>query len=191
MFFSKPTLSSKKILIIIFVLNIMALSVYIFSFINIKNNNENHYTLKRELNSQIEEEKELKIVDSNLDGTEEERKKINSFFVGDDKSSVVKFMEDIEDLGDFVNVSLKTKSISLKEIEREKNSTSVLTDMKLNLNTEGEWSDTVYFIELLRLMPYKISFSNIYLEKKNEDSDGKGGFWSGSFNINVLKLTEL
>ncbi|MCG2695165.1 hypothetical protein L6261_03750 [Candidatus Parcubacteria bacterium] len=191
MFFSKPNLSSKKILIIVLVLNLTALLVYVFLFINIKNKNENLVILKRELNNQIEVEKELDVVGSNLDGTKSERGKINSFFVGSDKESVVKFVEDVENLGDFANVSLNTKSILLKEREREENIVSVLTDMKLSLSVEGKWSDIVYFIELLKSMPYKISFSNVYLEKKGENNDGQGGFWGGSFNINVLKLTEL
>lgn len=187
MIFKTLVPSTKKIFMTIIVLNILAILAYSSMFLGLKKKNETHSVLMNELSGQNSRETQLRLVDNNLGETEMERRKLNSYLVHDGDSGVAEFMDDIENVSNLANISMEVNSILLKNqgYEEEK---GIVEDMKLNLKAEGDWYDIIYFLRLVELMPYKISFDRVYLEKKDILSE-KSSQWTALFNINVLKLS--
>jgi len=170
-------ISSKKILATVIILNIIVLFVWGFFFSIIKDKNKMTSDLTSELNKQVQQESELKLISNRLNETKEERKKVDSYFIQGNKEGVAKFIDVFDKLGKYSGVSVKVTSIVLKDSDsssknkKSKSKKSVgsglIETMKLNLKTEGRWSNTVYFIELLSKIPYKITLEKVALEKEN------------------------
>ncbi len=197
-------ISSKKILATVIILNIIVLFVWGFFFSIIKDKNKMTSDLTSELNKQVQQESELKLISNRLNETKEERKKVDSYFIQGNKEGVAKFIDVFDKLGKYSGVSVKVTSIVLKDSDsssknkKSKSKKSVgsglIETMKLNLKTEGRWSNTVYFIELLSKIPYKITLEKVALEKENvknaKISKEKSLNWRGSLNISILKLKD-
>ena len=178
----ETNLPTKKILGVIVVLNVVVLTAYFYLFSTIKSKNESTSVLENVLGSQISRESELKLVGTSLRETEKERALINSYFVQEGKGEVAGFVEFVESIAKSAGVSLSVSSILLKKQE----DFSITEKMNLGLEVEGSWTDTIYFLELLELLPYKVSFDRSYIEKIEDSS-----LWGSTFNISVLKLYQI
>ncbi len=171
---------SKKIFIIMLILNILAVFSYFYLFSNIKNRSEATSVLENVLGGQASREAELKLAGISLKKTVEERALIDSYFVQEGKVGIANFVEGVENIAELAGVSLSVNSILLKKEE----DLSVVENMNLGLRVEGSWSEITYFLGFLESLPYKISFSRVYIEKDEESS-----LWNGVFDISVLKLS--
>lgn len=63
--------------------------------------------------------------------------------------------------------------------------------VKIELTTEGSWSEALRFAGLLELIPYKITLTETILSRKEEGEAVKGpkeNRWLGSFKFAVLKI---
>lgn len=176
--------STKKLLIAVIVLNILAITGYYFMFDGLKQKNEDASVLIKNLDIKAQEEGDLKFIDENLKSTELERGQLNSYFVQGDEIGVASFIEEIEGVGDFTNTMVDVNSILIKDID---GTNGVVQDMKLSLAVEGKWQNVLYTIEMLESMPYKISFDRIFIEKDGNELEPTD-IWSGILNINILKL---
>jgi len=177
----KTNFPTKKILIIFLILNTIVLSAYFYLFSVIKSKNEAVSILENVLGGQVSREGELKLIGSSLGKTEEERVLIDSFFVKEGKSGVADFVEVVEEIANLSHVSLVIKSILIKKQEN----LSVVENINLGLGVKGSWSESVYFLKLLELIPYKVSFESVYFEKNKENL-----MWNVNLNIKVLKLSD-
>ncbi|MBU1557643.1 hypothetical protein KKC45_01650 [Patescibacteria group bacterium] len=173
-------LPTKKILGVIVILNVVALASYFYLFSDIKSKNEATSVLENILDGQIGRESELKLVGSNLKRTEKERAVIDSYFVQKGKSEVAGFVEVLESLAELAGVSLKVNSILLKK----EDASDIVEEMKLELEISSYWEEANYFLGLLELLPYKITFNKAYIEKSKDSQ------WKSVFNIKVLKLSD-
>ena len=177
----KTNFPSKKIFVVVLILNVVAISSYAYLFFDIKSKNEATSVLENVLNGQVSREAELRLVGDSLKETEKERALLNSYFVQKGKGGVADFVEVVEGLAGLSGVSLDVNSILLKKKEE----LSVVEKMNLGLEAKGSWSEIIYFLGLLETLPYKISFNRVYVEKIKDSS-----LWSGVFNIGVSKLSD-
>jgi len=180
----------KKILIIIVVLCLLSLAVYFLLLKDIQKQNEISFDLIEKLNMQTRRDAELRFIGDNLSSTQTERYKINSYFISAEESGIVDFIEMVESLGNHSGISLEVNSILLKENSSKSNPPDLIEDMKLGLKIGGDWSNIIYFLEMLDLAPYKISFDKVYIEK-NDDKIKKDKLdenWIGIINLSVLKF---
>jgi len=105
----------------------------------------------------------------------------------------VQFIEKIEYLAKYSNLSLDVKSILLSNQNLdEKNNASLIENMKLNLDVKGSYSDIVYFLKFLELLPYKLYIDRVSIEKKEIEVMEEGlaplDSWDGKFDLTILKL---
>ncbi|OGD68086.1 hypothetical protein A3E89_00785 [Candidatus Campbellbacteria bacterium RIFCSPHIGHO2_12_FULL_35_10] len=174
-----------KTLIALIILNLILFSVCAFFFFLIKSTNEKAFALEGEFSKISKQDMELKFIDENLDETEEQRQKINSYFVKRGNAGVAEFMENIERIAKSSGVALDVNGLFLNDQNANKETGKKVSEIKLVLKTEGDWSNTVYFLKLLKMSPYSVSFDRVSFEK-DTDKDSKS--WSGTFGIKVLKL---
>ena len=177
----KTNLPTKKILGTVIILNVVALTAYFYVFSFIKSKNESTSVSENVLSSQISRESELKLVGASLKRTEKERALIESYFVQEGKGEIADFVEVVESMSRLAGVSMSVSSILLKNQEED----NVVEELNLGLEVKGSWAKTVYFLEFLEALPYKLSFNRFYIEKIEDSS-----LWESTFNISVLKLSD-
>ena len=183
----------KKIFLTILFLNVVALAAYTFLFLEIKKKNEFALSSLGDIKSQTTKEKKFEAVLDNLANTEGERNKLDTFFIQNNSFGVVQFIEKIEYLAKYSNLSLDVKSIlfSNQNLD-EKNNASLIENMKLNLDVNGSYSDIVYFLKFLELLPYKLYIDRVSIEKKEIEVMEEGlaplDSWDGKFDLTILKL---
>ena len=183
----------KKIFLTILFLNVIALAAYTFLFLEIKKKNEFALSSLGDIKSQTTKEKKFEAVLDNLANTEGERNKLDTFFIQNNSFGVVQFIEKIEYLAKYSNLSLDVKSILLSNQNLdEKNNASLIENMKLNLDVKGSYSDIVYFLKFLELLPYKLYIDRVSIEKKEIEVMEEGlaplDSWDGKFDLTILKL---
>lgn len=177
-----------KILFAVIIANVVVLASMIFFYSMIKKTNQDIFDLETELLSWRKKQTESSLINDNLEDTAQERYKINAYFVRGNKVGVANFIESLENMGKISGVVVDVSGLFLKDSDEKKlEEMNEVGSMGLNLKITGEWGNVVHFLKLLETAPYKISFEKIYLEK-NSAKDSVD--WDGSFNINVMKLSE-
>ncbi|MDD2935407.1 MAG: hypothetical protein PHX25_02945 [Candidatus Pacebacteria bacterium] len=177
-----------KILLVVIIANVVVLASMIFFYSMIKKTNQDIFDLETELLSWRKIQTESSLINDNLDETAKERYKINTYLVKGDKVGVANFIENLENIGKVSGVVVDVSGLFLKD-SGEKNTEKIIEvgSMGLNLKITGEWEKVIHFLKLLEVAPYKITFEKVYFEK-NSAKDSID--WDGSFNINVVKLSE-
>lgn len=176
---------TKNIAIWLLVLNLVFVGTYWIFSRKIAENNNQLLSLAEELNIQLNREKQLKSLKSIVAETEEDRKRLNSFFVS--KEGIVSFISQIESIADLSGGSIEIDSVGVGPFEEEGAPKSeILEILSMNITSLGSWSDNFYFLNLLETMPFKVSIKRFSLEKeisKTESNDN----WEGFFEIEIFK----
>ncbi len=172
----------KKMVIIMLVLSIIALACYVFLSVKINQKTRELYMNDFKLEQNINKESYLKTVGGSIDETLKEREKTDSYFVGSDRSGVVGFVEELEDLAHITDIDLTTNSIDINSISGN----DYLEEMQMSFNFAGYWIDCVHFLNLVENMPYQISFNTVNLNK--DLSETKSKIWRGNMMFEVYKF---
>ncbi|MBL7045136.1 MAG: hypothetical protein ISR98_00855 [Parcubacteria group bacterium] len=175
--------TTKQIFMFMTILTIAVIISYSFFFYNIKEKNKMISLMTNETDAAIQREVKLRSVKDLIKDTQENRLKLDTYFVVDDK--IVNFIEEIEELSRDVGVD--TEVVSVNVDEGKANNISEL--LKLDLNIEGKWEDVFQFITLIEKMSFKISVSQASLQViYDNESKISSGIWKGFLSINVVKL---
>ena len=170
---------------------VITTATYIVFFIGIKNKNESISLVANEIDIALEKEVKLKSIKNLIKDTENDRAKLNAYFVVDDK--VIDFIEDIENLAKDTNVDLKVMSIDINDDGNntpQQNNISEL--LQLNLKVAGLWDNLFHFISLVDELPFRVDISKVNLQVvyDSNNKDKNPTDWEGMFVVSVLKLKE-
>jgi len=158
-------LSYRTIIIGLIILNTAALSVFGTFFYMIIIKQKNVSSLSQELSTESKKEQRYRSLRRILADTVTDREKLNSYFVAPEK--IVDFIEEIEALGTHTGAIVSFQAVNVKD-----------TMLDLQFETEGNFSDTAYFLALLESLPIKLSFERLWITKRN-------ALWDGRFIIHV------
>lgn len=177
--------ATKQILALTTILAIASIVFYVLFFNALKNKNEEISLILNVTDTAIQRELKLRSVGEIIKDTEDEREKLDTYFVADDH--VVDFIESIEELGRYVGVDIETVSVNINDNLKTKDSISEI--LNLSIETRGDWEDVFYFLALMEKMPFRIDIANadLYAVYRNDGKDTSVS-WKGFFNINVFKL---
>jgi hypothetical protein len=187
----------KNLLISMVIINLIALGGFYFLYWKIQQKNNHIASIIGSLRVKNEKEVKYKLMERNLRELKTERALINKYFIkGGNQEGVVNFVEEVEKLGEKNNLEITIRSLVLTEkegirLDKKRIQKSSLDILRLTLQTNGNWDDSVNFLKTLELMPLQMEFSKAYLEKRSQIKDGEKktvSHWQGTFEIKVLKL---
>lgn len=182
-----PTKQTKINIIFILLLNIIIWSVFVYAFIQIKNGENRMFELENAMRENLRKQKMEMDLSKELSRTQEEREKLLSFFVA--KDGEVDFIRKVEDLVSQSNLKSEIKSVEIEQIA----GSTVIENIKINLDVVGEWSDILLFQKTLENIPQVIAISGFSFEKF-DTYNVKGRLvsqWLGSFEFRVAKIKDI
>lgn len=178
---------TKKILLLVLLLNFVVAGFYYFIFSKIREKNEHIAIIENNVIAESAKANMLALAKTRVTETAAKREALEQFFVR--KDSVVPFLNYIQTLAADTNVKMKISTVSIEPIDNN-DSFEIL---RLNFEVSGEWRNLYLFGALIELMPYKVMLIKADLEKSERvlSSDKKSSekpSWKGDFSMNVLKL---
>lgn len=118
-----------------------------------------------------------------LTDTAEQRKKIDSYFIGSD--GIVTFIESIERLSRETSVDSSVNSVGVEQGA----SAEEVEYVTVNVSAEGSFRNLFWFLSLLEKMPLKIEITKVYFEQRESvDPKKKGTTWRLAFVVKALKF---
>ncbi len=158
-------------------LTFVLVGVYGYSFYKVKETSENASLVSDELNEYLSKEGTINILKTSVRDTEEERKKINTYFVARD--DIPDFARKIEALGEMSGTDLDITGL-------RKQGDVLLFD----LSSDGGFQNTMQLISLIESLPFKVEIMKAYIDVvETEISEEEGGgtrrSWNGNFSIEL------
>jgi len=174
--------NKKKNTLLLLVVAMMATltlwGVYGYALMTIKAKAEDAARLSDELEQYISNEGKVNQIKRSVINTEEERRKLNRYFV--DFDAVPKFAKTIEGLKDAAGLAL----VTINNISDPKNDI-----LLVSFYAEGSFGGLMRLVELVESLPFNIEITRVYLNKVEdvgEDSGKEEGVWHGVFDIEVV-----
>ncbi len=165
------------ILVGVIILNLLLSGVYAYSFYTVKIKNEEASLVSKELEEYLSKEGTINLLKTSVKNTEEERKKVDAYFVTRD--DIPDFTKKIERLGgmsgtDLVITGLRTQN-------------NVLS---VDLSSEGSFRNTMQLISLIENLPFKVEVVKAYIDVveidiPEEEGGGLKIIWKGNFSIEL------
>lgn len=167
-------------------LNMCALLIIYFISSDIYVRNKNISTIAGLIEAKTAENLEERSLRSILTNTQDDRERIDSYVLSDDK--VVEFLETIESLGPMSSTKVVTSSVNIDESNKAHSSTTGFLNMQINVR--GSWENVMHFISLIENLPYKITIKKVSATVITPDAetDIKLPEWQTNLEISVLKL---
>lgn len=173
-------------------LNIVAVSVYAFIFVQIRQKNADTAELSNNILAQMARQDILQATKERVAETTAEREKLDNYFIG--KDGVVPFLNSLQALGNDNGLSVK---LNMVDIEPSPVSADTFEVVKISLEALGSWSDGYRFLSLIELMPLKVSVTRADLQKNvdtepavntNKKSLPRSYPWRLTVDMAILKL---
>ncbi len=170
--------NNKKITIIltaVILLNFILIGVYVYVVRAIKDKSESTSILSSKLSGYISKEGKINILKKTIEDTSVDRAKLYKYFV--DINDIPVFTKRVESLSKISGVdSLVINSLSQKN-----------NILFLDFKTEGSFENTVYLIQLVKNLPFKIDIKKSYISKiKNINNKAVVDKWEGIFSIEII-----
>jgi len=172
-------MSRKITLIILTVLCAVAVAGYLYFFISLRNLNAEIRAIDAEIESEDEKEAALRLAGSSLEETENERKTLESFFVGQD--GPIAFIEGLEKVAKKNNVDISIDSLGVEALPTE-----TTEKLSARINVEGTFPNVYRFLIEMENTPLAFEFGRVLLFKPEESE--KSSLWGMQANFSVLKL---
>lgn len=186
-------LKTKKIILVLIFLNLIAYGFCFYLFTEIKNIERAASESGTKIEFNIKKNTSLRSVKNIMNDTKKEREQLSRLFIQPD--GTIDFIETVESFGKIAGVKIEIESVNIEFLKNKKASST--EKFKISLKTEGEWSNTIHFLSILETAPYQISFDDIKLDKISTESipdskEEKGAsYWRGGFVFGVLKMKNL
>lgn len=179
---------TKLILLISFIIVFLGAYIYLYERAVIL------FAQAKEIRSRIIEEtakdRELENIRSDIKASLGNYEKVQDLFIS--KEFVGDFLEGLENLGREIGVLVVTESVTNKELNP---SVSDKEEMNIFLTVRGSQENTIAYLKLLELLPYKIRIDNALLQKGESIGVDKKGqqkispnVWQLSTNVSLIKL---
>lgn len=181
--------NTKKMLIIASIVTLVILSVYIAFFLYVGSKNKSISILSNEVDFVVQKEIRLRSIQSLIKNTEEERKKLNLYFVKQD--TIVDFIETIEELAVFSGVTIEIASVSVDDIGGDESEVGEL--LRLNFEVIGTWQDLFYLLAFIESLPFEITLNQVNFHtisgpQEEEEEEEPAQLWTGAFGLTVVKI---
>ena len=162
-------------------LNVAGAALYGFMMYRISSEKTKAAEALSKLEAGIKKEYNLRALSAALEKTEEERAKIDSYFV--DIKGVAKFLEKLQSFGDASGVSLKLENVDIEG----KNA------LKVSFNDNGSFAENYRLLELIENSPYTLEIDSMNINKVMVSVPGGASvslnnLWSGSFSVRLLSF---
>jgi len=174
-------LTDKNFFMILGVCIIVLASIYGALFYIIESKIKHTSSLIQELESAVQREKEFRILNRIIVNTEEEREKLDTYFINPDK--IVSLIERVESFGERANVAVSFDSIHIRGEAKKR--------LNLSLKTEGDFDDTFYFLTLFESLPLKMSFEKVFITKGKQgglQTSKDPNVWTGDFDVVIISF---
>lgn len=121
---------------------------------------------------------------SNLyERTKEERGRIRSFFIGEEKA--VTFIESLESIEKKSGSEMTIASI---ESDKPKEDGAVIGSVKARVEANGSWVSIMKTLKLAETLPYEINISKVRLDSSGLGTASSKKEWRISFNIEASSI---
>lgn len=178
---------TKKILLALIILNVLALGIYAYFFFSIQNKltyiDEQSVAAQEQITARSNRAEIKKILEERVS----EREKISRQFI--DFGKEVEFAIALESLGQRSGVDYEYElKVVDPQIQDPKNKTPY-TLLQVVVKTEGAWNDTVQFLSLIEAYERYIQIDSYELsvvETGNEVPEGTPSVWRGAFAITAF-----
>jgi len=137
---SKKTMS---ILLGVIILNLLLAGAYAYSFYTVKVKNEAASLVSEELEEYLSKEGTINLLKASVKRTEEDREKIDSYFVARD--DIPDFARKIEALSDLSGTNLIITGLSTQD-----------NILSFDITSTGSFRDTMQLISLIENLPFKV-----------------------------------
>lgn len=172
-------LHTKRIFLILFLLNLVAILVFGGVFWHLKNKNQvlSEYENEQELILQ----KSLAFRSSKdvLKETEEKRERLSNFFVSSEE--VADFIEKLESVGRQSGVDVNINDVKVLEIDGD----SFKEDLEVNLEASGNWDSVFHYLSLIESLPYVVEIEQARLSEREAEGSN---FWVLNIVLTTFKL---
>lgn len=180
---------TKKLFIVFTVLVLFALALYIFLFLHIAKEGRTISALKNDISVTTEKEGKLRSVQAVLRETEDERARLDDYFIA--KDGVVSFIELIEAFGGISGAVIDVSTVDVGPLVSKADTTAKDTDsfaelILLSFKVNGIWQEVLHTFALLESLPYKISITSVTLRTipVPEEEPQK---WQADVTLTVVK----
>lgn len=173
-------LNSTKILILIIVCNLAALSGYYFLFQYIKTQSQKTSKLVSTISLGEQKNSHLGSLRSVVKDTEEKRQQLESLLLSGDTE--IPFIEKIESLAK--NSGLDAKTNSIVSVAGD---TDAIKIFGMQMETDGSWSNTLYFLNQIENLPYDIRVLGVSVVKQQVGDKVVSNSWNAKFDISVIE----
>ena len=144
------------ILILSIILLLIIISIFVYFLHVIKNKNKHISAVNIALQEKITERDNRSVLQKRILELVSTYNKISSYFV--DSSSIDKFVEYLENIGNDNGVDLSVKGVDIPKGEKNK--------ISININIDGSFTNVTKVVALLENAPYDISINSLYLNKE-------------------------
>jgi len=171
----KSKQKTKIILVAAVVLDLLLVGVYAYAFNTVKVKNENASLVSEELDEYLSKEGTINILKKTVKDTEEERGKLNSYFV--ERDDLPDFAKKIESLRELAEVSLEITGLGENQ--------DVLS---LDITSSGSFSRILNLISFIETLPFKVEITKAYINTidiLDENDEVIGTEWDGNISINL------
>jgi Tfp pilus assembly protein PilO len=151
---------TKKILVLLFVLNVVLVASFAFIFSKVKSSEAQTAKIYSQIGIDQQGKQALKDLQQNVQSTQGERTQLASYFVNE--NNIVGFLQQIESLGKPSGAKVKLTSVN-------KHSSKNASDnyLEISADASGSFRQVFDFITLLQNLPYKLHFTQVSIQKNN------------------------
>lgn len=173
---------TSRILLIVVLIDCVAVGSYIFLFRAVAASNERIAGIKSEVVLKEKERDNIEALRRVFNDTADLREMVSSFFVKRD--GVVEFIGYLESLARSRNLLVLTKSVAIAGGGEN----AVHEMLRLTVEVEGSWPETVRFLSLVETMPFGVALEEISLSQSEERKGRRAARWFGRVSFSVLKI---
>lgn len=170
----KNNKSIKNIFILIIVLNVVALSVYVVLFYNIKSQTEVSSELSSTLAINTSRNQRLNEIEKTIKTIEDRAKTLEQYVLEED--NIVVLLSLLEDAARSKGVVISAE-ITSSQVAKD-------TVLSFSYTVNGGWAEVYDFIALVENLPYTTNVKGVTLRKTG--SSDLGGIWSGAIKFSVV-----
>ena len=179
-------LRSKKLFLILVVVNTIAIIGVVFLLILITTKNQKSLVLEKQLKEEEVKLEDLQMLKVLVANTKEQRSYISNLIVNKDK--IIDFLGLVESLGSYSGAKVSVMSVN------EDSSSTSNSLVKIRLNVSGRWEQVFQTISMLDHLPAAFAVKEIQISKETS-TEGAGGksvpartFWSANIGAEVVKF---
>lgn len=187
---------TKKIFLSLVAINVVVFGTYAFLFWKIVDRSQTTMALTAEEVSDRQKNDALQAIKMSLNENKDFISQIDSFFIAPD--GVVSFITFLEKLGRDSGVTISVGSVAVSPDSKDPKDFKEY--LRLKLEVDGTWQNTIYFLSRLENLPYRVQFDSAALslqgvsDEINFEEEGAlrkrvpEESWKGIFDIRLLKL---